>query len=213
MVIFSTSMASQGTEAVPSSQLWACSHNVDVPFSTGASGRKPAKGTITWSPAACTPTFAHSYGRRVAQGWSFSVALSVTRVPQEGKCKEGKPGMGQPSCITHAPSSGLSPQQLCSPGPCTVFLASATWRPRWGSTEDSAYWKKRRQQATLSQLLRVHRPDTVSCGCPADGRPVHSNQVPPDPGRGWWKTWMVQPCLLIVDALPFRQFVCFWKTT
>ena len=91
-------------------------------------------------------------------------------------------GTGQPSCITHAPSSGLSPQQLCSPGPCTVFLASATWRPRWGSTEGSTYWKKRRQQATLSQLPRVHRPDTVSLWLPSWWAPC-----PQQPGssRPW----------------------------
>lgn len=29
-----------------------------------------------------------------------------------------------------APSSGLSLQQLCLPGPCTASPASATWRPR-----------------------------------------------------------------------------------
>lgn len=33
------------------------------------------------------------------------------------------------------------------------------------------------------------------------------------PAGAGGRAWMVQPCLPIVDALHFMQFVCFWKTT
>lgn len=68
-----------------------------------------------------------------------SRASQVSRTSVTRRYQVGRQGMKEKGAVGHrapqphnadVPSSGLSLQQLCLPGPCTASPASATWRPR-----------------------------------------------------------------------------------
>lgn len=113
-------------------QSWPTPLNVYTPFLRGGLGYKPGKGLMTFSTATCSthplPLLWPEDGSRAGH---CPRPQSLSLIRHEGRMLRRPAGHweSQPH-VTDLLSSGLSLQQLCFPGPCTVFLASTTWRPR-----------------------------------------------------------------------------------
>lgn len=193
------------------SQLWACSHNVDDLSLNRGSGQTCQRRN--YRPCCPNPPCPILWLVRVAYlaGHSLWVSYQITHVPQEGKCKGRSAGHWAAQLHRISPFFRLSPPAaLLPPYPATVFLASATWSAMLRSTEGSAYWKKRRQQAILSQL--PGGPGSQwACGCPADGGcTIHSSQAP-----SIWQGWadMDGSTLPAYCGCIFLCSLCVWKPT